>query len=59
MPACAHLPHYCGAFGIEKLHAYFNKWLFLREQVQKRQRFIAPVKVQRDNNILTDDVLLL
>ena len=56
---CPDLPDDGGAFGVEQLHADLHKWLFLCEAVQKCQCFFLAVKVQRNDNVFTHDVLLL
>ena len=42
-----------------KIHADLHKGLFLCEAVQKCQCLFLAVKVQRNDNVLTHDVLLL
>ena len=59
MSATANFPHDGGPFGVKQLHADLHKGLFLREAVQKSQCFFLAVKVQRNDNVLTHDVLLL
>ena len=56
---CPNLPDNGGAFGVKQLHADLHKGLFLGEAVQKCQCLFLAVKVQRDDNVLTHDVLLL
>ena len=53
------LPHDGGAFGVKQLHADLHKGLFLCEAVQKCQCLFLAVEVQRNDNVLTHDVLLL
>ena len=59
MSATANFPHDGGPFGVKQLHADLHKGLFLCEAVQKCQCLFLAVKVQRDDNVLTHDVLLL
>ena len=53
------LPDDGGAFGVEQFHADLHKGLFLCEAVQKCQCLFLAVKVQRNDNVFTHDVLLL
>ena len=53
------LPDNRGAFRIEQLHADLHKGLFLRKLIQKSQRLFPAVEIQRNDNVLTHDVLLL
>ena len=59
MSATANFPHDGGPFGVKQLHADLHKGLFLCEAVQKCQCLFLAVKVQRNDNVFTHDVLLL
>ena len=53
------LPDNGGPLRIEQLHADLHKGLFLCEAVHKCQCLFLAVKVQRNDNVFTHDVLLL
>ena len=57
--ARADLAHDVRPFGIKQLHADLHKRLLVLKTVEKRERLFPAVKIQRDDNVLTHDVLLL
>ena len=59
MAARADLAHDVRPLGIKQLHADLHERLVVLKAVEKRERLFPAVKIQRDDNVLTHDVLLL
>ena len=53
------LAHDVRPFGIKQLHADLHKRLLVLKEVKKCERLFPAVKIQRNDNVLTHDVLLL
>ena len=59
MAARVDLAHDVRPFGIKQLHADLHKRLLVLKEVEKCERLFPAVKIQRNDNVLTHDVLLL